>query len=145
MKVLVVESNPILLKILTIRLSEAKYTVYSSLEGEYVHELIAEINPDVLITKLRLKYTSGFELIKLARSKFPNIFIVAITKLTQVEIINDLKKSGANIYLRRPFNIEQLLTEISEFESKQNAQPTLLNSSESIPLYKYPVQLYKII
>ncbi|MBY0347135.1 MAG: response regulator [Hydrotalea flava] len=143
MKVLVVESNPILLKILTIRLSEAKYTVYSSLEGEHVHELIVHIKPDILITKLKLKYASGLELIKLAKSKFPNIFIVVITKLTQEEIINDLKKSGVNKYIKRPFNIEQILTAISEFKSKQIAQPALLNLPESIPLYKYPVQLYK--
>jgi DNA-binding response OmpR family regulator len=143
MKVLVVESNPILLKILTLKLGEAKRTVYSSLDGEQVHELIANIKPDILITKLRLKEISGFEIIKLAKSMLPNIYILVITKITQEAIINDLKKSGVSKCIKRPFNIEQILAAISEFKSKQITQPALSDLPESIPLYMYPIQLYK--
>jgi len=143
MKILVVESNPILLKIIEIQLLHQNYSVYSSIDGEQVRQLITHIKPDVIITKLRLKYISGFELIRFAKSEIPDVFIIVITKINQETIIQDLQKAGANICIKRPFYVEQLIHFISEFNLKKTTQTAKLPLPEIIPLYKQPIQLYK--
>ncbi|WP_298298689.1 response regulator [Hydrotalea sp.] len=143
MKVLVVESNPILLKIISLKLSRANYTVYSSLDGENAQRIITHIQPDIIITKLRLKYISGLELIKLSKSKFPNVFIIVMTKIDHAASINDFKKAGVNVCIKRPFNLEALIQIITEYKLKQEAEIAALNLPETIPLYKNLIQLYK--
>ncbi|MGC8750052.1 response regulator [Hydrotalea sp.] len=143
MKILVVESNPILLKIIAIKLQHQNYLVYSSIDGEHVRQLITQIKPDVIITKLRLKYISGFELIRFAKHELPNAYVIVITKINQETILQDLLKTGANVCIKRPFDIEQLINYISEFKFKKTAPITELQLSKTIPIYKQPIQLYK--
>ncbi|MCR6514774.1 MAG: response regulator transcription factor [Clostridium chrysemydis] len=112
MKVLVVDDEESILKMLNITLEVAGYEVLLAKDAVTALDIILEKSPDVIVLDAMLPDISGFNLIP----KIKKIKDIPIIMLTAKCDINDKLlglKLGADDYITKPFNSTELILRIN--------------------------------
>ena len=113
--VLIIEDELAIAKPIRYALQEEGYDVSLALSGEEGLEKAKKHNPDIIILDLMLPGLPGEEVCKELR-KYENLSGVPIIILTAKN--SDVDKVichviGADFYMTKPFNMEELLTKIN--------------------------------
>lgn len=127
MKIAIIEDEVGITNFLKQGLEEEHYEVVTENDGEKGWQLIQKSKPDLILLDWMLPKMSGIEVCKKVRESgiiTPIIFLTA--RDTVQETIEGLK-AGANDYIKKPFNFEELLARISVYfrEEKSLLQLTL--------------------
>lgn len=112
MKILLVEDNIQLNKALTTLLKRNTYLVDSAFDGEEALSYIKQFEYDVIILDIMIPLINGLDVLKRTReegNKTPIIMLTAKSTIEDKIIGLDL---GADDYLPKPFNSEELLARI---------------------------------
>jgi DNA-binding response OmpR family regulator len=112
MKILLLEDDVILQEIIEEFLVEAGYAVESFFDGEKALDAIGSGHYDMLLLDVNVPSIDGFEMLSYLRDIGNTTPAIYITSLSG---INDLKKGfdlGADDYLKKPFDLEELNTRI---------------------------------
>ena len=112
MRVLVVEDEPNLLKIISRRLQEEGYGVDSSNNGEEGLYFATNVEYDCIILDLMLPILDGLTILKKLRLKNINIPVIILTAKDAIEDRVSGLDSGADDYLTKPFSFEELLARV---------------------------------
>ncbi|HUF02694.1 MAG TPA: response regulator transcription factor [Aridibacter sp.] len=110
-KILVVDDEPQLLRVLRRSLSAHRFDVRSASDGESALEVFNDWDPDLVITDLSMPVMDGLSLCRELRrvSKLPIIVLsVKGEETTKVEALD----AGADDYVTKPFGIEELLARV---------------------------------
>lgn len=119
-KVLLVEDDSTLSFIIQDALTREGFDVASAPDGDAGLRLFRDTAPDIVVADVMMPRMDGFEMVRLIRlidSTVPVLFLTARTSL------DDVLKGfglGANDYLRKPFQILELLVRINAL-LKRNA------------------------
>ena len=116
-KILVIDDNPDIVEIYTVRLKAAGYEVISSLKGAEALEKAREEKPDLIILDIAMPAMDGFETgIRLkedfATAEIP--IIMATASSAQADIVKAVSQLGAVAYMIKPFNPDVLLKEVAK-------------------------------
>ena len=112
MKILLLEDDVILQEIIEEFLIENKYEVESYFDGEKALDAIGAHRYDMLLLDVNVPNIDGFEILSYLREIGNTTPAIYITSLSG---INDLKKGfdlGADDYLKKPFELEELKARI---------------------------------
>lgn len=112
MKILVVEDEKDLNKIITKYLKKSNYSVDSAYDGEEALDYINVGEYDVIILDIMMPKMNGYDFIKKIRQDKNN---VAVLMLTAKDSLEDKVKGldlGADDYLVKPFEFDELLARI---------------------------------
>lgn len=110
-KILVVDDEPQLLRVLRRSLSAHRFDVRSASEGESALEVFNDWKPDLVITDLSMPVMDGLTLCRELRrvSSLPIIVLsVKGEEKTKVEALD----AGADDYVTKPFGIDELLARV---------------------------------
>jgi two-component system KDP operon response regulator KdpE len=111
LRVLVVDDEPPIRKLLRMGLSTQGYEILDAPSGKAALELLAE-KPDLIILDLGLPDTEGLELLRRMREQNERVPIVVLSsrgdETTKVQAL-DL---GADDYITKPFGMDELLARI---------------------------------
>ncbi|MDA8388012.1 MAG: sigma-54 dependent transcriptional regulator [Nitrospiraceae bacterium] len=107
--ILVVDDEPLQRDILARILSDAGYEAHSSDSGEGALELAASLNPDVVLTDLKMKRMNGIELMERVKSENGVPAIIIMTAFGSVSTAVEAMKKGAFDYLTKPLEKEIVL------------------------------------
>src|SRR3954470_5982824 len=110
-RVLVVDDEPQITRVLRTVLSSQGYQVQTASEGESALTNFAEFRPELVITDLYMPHMDGIELCKRIRAMSAVPIIVLSVKgeeRTKVEALD----SGADDYVTKPFGIDELLARV---------------------------------
>lgn len=110
--VLVVEDDKNLKRLIVDNLKDNNYDTYEATDGEKALEVLETNYIDIIITDIMMPNMDGFELIKELRRAEYNMPILVITAKSE---LSDKKQGfflGADDYLVKPFNIEELLIRV---------------------------------
>jgi len=127
MKVLYAEDEPVLSQIITDGLEESGYEVILARNGQEAFDLFKTAEPDICILDIMMPVKDGYMLaddIRKIDGKTPIIFLSA--KSLPEDVIRGFK-SGGNDYLKKPFNMGELLVRIESLLSRFGTE----SSSES--------------
>jgi diguanylate cyclase (GGDEF)-like protein len=114
-KILVVDDDEMARQLLTIYLSRAGHTIVEAAEGRSAWEVFQRENTRLIITDLMMLEVSGIELIRRIRadSRTGYTYLMILTALgDKAQVVTGLE-SGADDYLTKPFNPEELLARVS--------------------------------
>ncbi|HPS42393.1 MAG TPA: response regulator transcription factor [Anaerolineaceae bacterium] len=109
--ILIVDDEPQMMRALRTILSVNHFRVESAANGEQGIALAASLQPDVIILDLTLPDMTGFEVCEQVRLWSSVPIIVLSVREDQRDKVTALDK-GADDYLTKPFNIEELLARI---------------------------------
>lgn len=119
-KILIIDDEPQIRKILKISLESSGYTVLESETGGDGISKTAMYNPDAILLDLGLPDKSGESVLKDLREWYKKPIIVLSVKNSEKDIISCLD-CGANDYLSKPFNVPELLARLRViFRYEQN-------------------------
>ena len=112
MRILLVEDEKNLRDIITLNLELEEYEVIPAVDGEDAISKFEGQYFDIIILDLMLPKINGLDVLSSLRIKNPNIPVIILSaKGTSTDRITGLK-SGANDYLSKPFEMEELILRI---------------------------------
>ncbi len=121
-KILIVDDNPSVLKLLNISLSKAGYDVIEAENGEEAFEVANENLPDLIISDIMMPQMDGLELCWMIRenSKIPMVPFIFLTSFDDPETEVKGFRAGADKYLNKPIERKDLLEKVQELLSRKN-------------------------
>ena len=111
-KILYVEDEPFLGKIVKETLEMRDFEVRMVSDGSLVIAALEAFSPDLIILDVMLPHMDGFELGASIRKKHIRTPIIFVTAKVQTEDVLKGFQSGGNDYLRKPFSMEELIARI---------------------------------
>jgi len=110
--IVIIDDCRVTLAMLTDMLEEAGFKVSTAEDSVYSNHLIyGSTPPDLILLDVMLPHMSGDKKAALLknREKSRNIPVLLISTKGEQELLNMVARSGANGFLQKPFNSEQLL------------------------------------
>ncbi len=111
-KVLYVEDEIFLAKIVSETLQSRGYEVVLESDGGRAFDLYSAEKPDVCILDIMLPNKDGFGIADEIREKDTQVPIIFLSAKSQTNDVINGFKIGANDYIRKPFSIEELIVRI---------------------------------
>ena len=133
-KILIVDdvmSNVLLLKVL---LTNEKFAIATASNGRQALEQVEKENPDLVLLDVMMPDMSGFEVAQHLKSN-PNTADIPIIFLTALNSPADIVKGfqvGANDFISKPFNKEELIIRVTHQISLVAAKRLILSKTEEL-------------
>lgn len=112
-KILIVEDDVVFCKLLTRFLSKNSFEVMDAQNGKDALELINLNNFGQAILDYRLPDMNGVEILKKLKAKNPDTRVVLITRFDDEEVATEAKSAGADAFIAKPIDPDDLLKIIS--------------------------------
>jgi diguanylate cyclase (GGDEF)-like protein len=113
-KLLVVDDDPHIFELLKVNLENEGYQIFHAGDGEEALDLAQKENPDLIVLDIMMPKIDGFEVcLKLRQND--NTYLIPIIVLSAKDAPEDKimgLKLGADDYITKPFNIEELIARI---------------------------------
>jgi len=115
-RVLIVDNDESVLNVLaeSLKRSEDEFTVETATDGFQAGQIMERIKPDVVVLDIFLPGLDGFQVCKMIKDGHPDIRIIAITGHGDPEVKQMILKAGADEYLEKPFDLEELAGQVRE-------------------------------
>jgi len=111
--ILIVEDDATISRFLELELKHAGYDVRKAIDGKKALRAIGEAEPDLLILDLMLPGADGLDVAKDIRERGRDFPILMLTARVETEDVVNGFEVGADDYLRKPFEIPELMSRVS--------------------------------
>lgn len=116
-KILYVEDEVFLAKIVKETLEKEGYELMHVSDGNQVLTSLNAFNPDICLLDVMLPNRNGFEIAKDISAKYSTIPILFLTAKDQTSDLVEGFKSGGNDYIKKPFSMEELIVRVENLLS----------------------------
>jgi len=116
-KVLVVDDEPELVELMKDALErDGRFEVQTANNGFDAGMLVKDYHPDIIVLDIMLPDINGREVCQRVRMDptMEDVKIICISGMVEQDKIDDLKTAGANDFLRKPFETDQLLERVCQ-------------------------------
>lgn len=116
-KILIAEDDANILGLLSVFLSGLGYEVNLARDGQEALEMAAKLKPDLLIADVMMPRMNGFKLVNtlaMDRHDIPMPKVIMLTSLADQANVNRGLSVGADVYIPKPFNLEDVAARVRE-------------------------------
>jgi len=119
-KILIVDDEPDIVETLKFLIESEGFESIIALDGEEALKKAKEENPDIMILDVMLPKINGYKVCRLLKfdSKYKHIPILMVTARSQEEDKVIGEETGADEYITKPFDINELLEKIHFYLQK---------------------------
>ena len=129
LSILVVDDDPVIRRLLQQRLIKEHYAVMVAEDGHRAVEVMGDNSFDVVLTDLMMPGTiGGIEVLEAAKEFNPATEVVLITAHSSVDTAVEAMKKGANDYLEKPINFDELFLRLDKIANLK----TILRSAQDL-------------
>ncbi|MDE6243843.1 MAG: response regulator transcription factor, partial [Muribaculaceae bacterium] len=111
-KILLAEDDATLAFIIEDALVREGFEVISARNGEQGLMLFKSSAPDLVVADVMMPKMDGFEMVRLIRMISPGVPVLFLTARTALDDVVKGFELGANDYIRKPFQIRELVVRI---------------------------------
>lgn len=111
-RVLVVDDDPMNVKLIVEALSLENYEVESASSGKEALEKIETWVPELVLLDYQMPGINGLETLRMLRKRQIYVAIIFISANTEQELVVDCLGEGADDYIRKPFRFTELLARV---------------------------------
>ncbi len=130
--VLLVDDEPTIRLSVGDALTAAGHAVTLASDGAQALALLGSRVFDLVITDIRLPKTGGLEIFGHIREHSPSTRVILITAFGSVSDAVGALKDGADDYLTKPFDIDELLVRVERIASRQRLEQELLAARRAL-------------
>jgi len=98
------------------------YTVVTAEDGEVALERIVELPPDIIVTDLDMPKVNGLELLTQVRERSEQLPVIVVTSATEIRSAVDAMRAGAENYLTKPIDYDELNLAIGRAIENRNVR-----------------------
>ena len=113
--VLIVEDDAATRRLYKFMLTNGGYPVLEAEDGIAALEQLATHHFDLVITDMNMPRMDGMELIQAIRRDYSDIHVILITAFGTPDTEKQARRIGANDYLAKPFDFEELERRVRAF------------------------------
>lgn len=154
-KILLVEDDSTLSFIIQDSLTREGFDVVCASDGEDGLMKFKKYIPDAIVADIMMPKMSGFEMVRLIRLISPSVPILFLTARTDIDDVVKGFQLGANDYIRKPFQIVELVVRIKAMLNRNRygtiedsvlsvADCTLDFAAQKLTVRQYVVELSHI-
>jgi DNA-binding response OmpR family regulator len=112
--ILVADDEEDLRELVSYRLTRSGYDVIAAGDGQEALELAAEHTPDLMVLDVMMPKLDGYELTRRVRAEaaLRSIPVILLTARSQESDIDRGFEVGADDYLKKPFNPDELVARV---------------------------------
>jgi len=118
-KILVVDSDTLMLKALEVKLRNEGYQVITCSDGKEALQKMDSEKPDIVVTDIMLPGASGFEILRAAKDKEYSILVIIVSVIGQEKVVEEAFELGANDYVSKPYNLSLFVNRIKRLIRNQ--------------------------
>lgn len=107
--ILLVDDDPKLLRLLSIRLARAGYKTSCASDGREALAIMSHAQPSVVITDVRMEGMDGMALFGLLHDRDPTLPVIILTAHGTIPDAIDATERGVFAYMTKPFDSEELV------------------------------------
>ena len=109
-KILVVDDEVEVVRLLENFLTSKGYEVYTALNGADALALVKKVKPDIVLLDIMMPGMGGIDTLKEIKKIDPTTAVIMVTAIIDEELANRAVKLGAFDYITKPINIDYLET-----------------------------------
>jgi len=137
-RILVVDDEEIVIQSCQRILSHGDFQIDAARDGLEALSMVNEVGYDMLILDIKLPKMDGIEVLRRVKESQPDIDVIMITGLHEIETAVQAMKLGAFDYLPKPFDPEELeLVVARAFERRRLLQENISLKSEVSAKYRF--------
>ncbi len=131
-RILVIDDDPAIAELVAINLEMAGYDVAQATDGIKGQALAVQLLPDLIILDLMLPKVDGFTICQRLRrdQRTSDIPILMLTALSQTQDKVEGFNAGADDYLTKPFELEEMLARVRALLRRTDRIPQAARHSE---------------
>ena len=119
-KVLVVDDEESICNLLERVLARAGHSVLSAANGQEAMDRVPQENIDIVLLDMKMPGMSGMEVLQQLATRWPDICVIMVTAIADVQTAVEAMKWGAYDYITKPFNQDDLIFKIQRALEKRN-------------------------
>lgn len=143
-KILIVEDEKHLVKVLKYNLEKEGYRVVTAGDGEAGLQSCRSEKPDLLILDIMLPKLDGFEVCKAVRQEAKTPILMLTAKDTEVDKVLGLEL-GADDYVTKPFSVREVLARVRAIlrraSGKDSVKPLIRAGKLEVDLERYETRV----
>jgi two-component system cell cycle response regulator DivK len=118
--ILIVEDEPINLKLVRDVLQVSGYTTIEATDGKQAVKLAKTRKPDLILMDIQMPVMDGLEATRILKADATtrNIPVLVLTSHAMKEDIEKILQAGSHGYLTKPFDIRELLQMVAKYLSR---------------------------
>ncbi len=124
-KILFVDDESIICKSFCISVKHLGYIPNSASSGEQALTMLQCESYDVVVTDLRMPGIDGIQVLKEAKKRYPEVVVIVLTGYGDINTAIDSLRLGADDYLHKPCDIEELVYRIENYLDKRQTEKKL--------------------
>lgn len=135
--ILIAEDEPDLLRFLKKELESVFRKVITAPDGNEAYEKAVKFQPDIIVSDVMMPKMNGYELCRKVKNdiSISHIPVILLTALAEQSHRSAGYKSGADIFLAKPFDITTLLSAVRNLiRSREQTREKYRRASGSIPV-----------
>lgn len=144
-KILYVEDEPFLGRIVKESLESRDFEVIMLTDGRQVIPIFEKTKPDICVLDIMLPLKDGYSIAKELRQVSPGVPIIFVTAKIQTEDLMKGFEAGGNDYIRKPFSMEELIVRINNLlQLRQQQKNTVIPENIRIGQYAFNPSRYEL-
>jgi len=116
--ILVVDDEEALRTVLGSELTSSGYEVSTASDGDEAISVIQNKKFDLVLLDIKMPHVDGFEVLKFIKKNFPKLKVIMLTGFADLKNAIESKKSGAEDFVSKPYDLVDLLTTIERVLSE---------------------------
>ena len=127
--ILVVDDDPQIRTMMQKILTKAGHTVVEAASGLEAERRVGESDVDLLITDIIMPDKEGLTLVRELHKRWPHLKIIAMSgggRSGAFTILDAASQFGANLVLRKPFRVVELLEAVTKVIEMQAGDPAIV-------------------
>jgi DNA-binding response OmpR family regulator len=137
-KILYIEDEPYLGKIVKETLEIQGYQVVWETDGARVVQHLGSFDPDICVLDIMLPNVDGYELCRQIKALKPVLPVLFLTAKTETSDLVRGFEAGGTDYIRKPFSIEEVIVRIeNQLALSKNSGAPAIPPGQEIQLGKY--------
>jgi PAS domain S-box-containing protein len=131
-KVLVIDDEEGIRKVLTITLTDAGYEVLTAPDGKAGLRICGEASPQIVITDIRMPGMDGLEVLRRIKQDHPDREVIVITAFGEMEMAVHALQLDASDFITKPIENEALLVALERAKERYRVYRELREHTEML-------------
>jgi DNA-binding response OmpR family regulator len=143
-KILYVEDEPFLARIVKESLESRDFEVTMVDDGKDAMARFQSLKPDICVLDVMLPTRDGYTLAREMRRLAPSLPIIFVTARIQTEDLLKGFEAGGNDYIRKPFSMEELIVRVTNLLQLTQSQKATAQENITIGRYEFLPLRYEL-
>ena len=124
-KIVLIDDEEDIREVMAVALQDAGYTVETAADGATGIERCAAIDPQIVITDIRMPGISGLQVLETIKGKFPDIEVIVVTAFGEMDLAIRALQLDASDFVTKPISDEALNLALKRAQNRYTSRKQL--------------------